>query len=87
MSIQNESLEPNCGYLEVFSTQQSGKVFGHGLIGAKPGPQLLVTACDMAGTKAFERLLKMPTMPSSRLSGSTSSRTPRRISINSDISE
>lgn len=84
MPIQNEGLEPNCGYLEIFSTQQSGKVFGHRLFGAKPGPQLLVTACDMAATKTFERLLKMPTLPSSRLSSSTTSRTPWRISINSE---
>lgn len=55
--------ERDSGYLEVFSTQRTGKVFGYRLVGASAGPQLVVAGHCEASSDVFERLLDIPTLP------------------------
>lgn len=55
--------ERDSGYLEVFCTRKTGTVFGYRLVGATPGPQLVVAGHCAASADVFERLLDIPTLP------------------------
>lgn len=53
----------DCGYLEVFCTPDTGTPFGYRLVGASPGPQLVVAGHCTASADIFDRLLNIPTLP------------------------
>ena len=55
--------ERDCGYLEVFSTLKTGRTFGYRLVGASPGPQLVVAGHCGESADIFDRLLQIPTLP------------------------
>ncbi|GGE48835.1 hypothetical protein [Actibacterium pelagium] len=63
MSISNKVHETENGYLEVFTTQRTGTEFGYRIVGAKPGPQVVVAGHCTSTVKVFERLLAIPTLP------------------------
>lgn len=51
------------GYTEVFTTEDTGKVFGYRLVGAAAGPQIVVASTCPSARTVFERLLAIPTLP------------------------
>lgn len=63
MPEEVKNTETDCSYLQVLVTHASGKVFGHRVIGAKQGPQLVVTGHGRMASRVFERLLGIPTLP------------------------
>ena len=63
MSKWNTIADTESVYLEVFTTQITGNVFGHRIVGATAGPQVVVAGHCEAATDLFERLLKIPTLP------------------------
>ena len=63
MSNWHTVAERECGYLEVFTTQFTGTVFGYRIVGSKLGPQVVVAGSCDASTAVFERLLAIPTLP------------------------
>ena len=49
-------------FLEVLTTQAGGRVFGHRLVGASPGPQAVAAGTCSAAEEVFDRLLSIPTL-------------------------
>ena len=51
------------GFVEVLTTQVTGKPFGYRLQGGSSGPQLVVAGvCDMTD-EVFDRIMRIPTLP------------------------
>lgn len=55
--------ESDCGYVEVLTTHNTGAVYGHRLVGAAAGPQVLIAGFCPSAEQVFERILSIPTLP------------------------
>lgn len=63
MNGRNRTAATECGDIEIFTTGRTGTVFGYRLVGALPGPQLVVAGICPAAARVFDRLLSIPTLP------------------------
>lgn len=45
--------ESDCGYVEVLTTHHTGAVYGHRLVGATAGPQVLIAAFCPSAEQVF----------------------------------
>ncbi|MEL7026450.1 MAG: hypothetical protein AAGO57_04355 [Pseudomonadota bacterium] len=60
------SLMPNpqqSRFVEVLTNPMSGQVFGNRLMGAGPGPQLVVAGFGNDAEETFDHLMSIPTLP------------------------
>lgn len=59
-----EKLHHNgCSFVNVLTTQSTGAIFGYRLQGAAAGPQLVVAGTCSNAVAAFDRILRIPTLP------------------------
>ena len=62
MSRCKKLSEAKCGYVEVLTTERAGSPFGYRLVGASPGPQIVVAGYCSSAELVFDRLLSNPTL-------------------------
>lgn len=55
--------QTDSGFVEVLTSDKDGSVFGYRLVGAAPGPQLVVVGQWAAAETVFDRLMSIPTLP------------------------
>lgn len=55
--------QADANYVEVFTCDGNGAVFGYRLVGASAGPQVAVLGSCAAAELAFDRLMNIPTLP------------------------
>lgn len=63
MTHQVHTPQADANYVEVFTCDRDGAVFGYRLVGASAGPQVAVLGSCAAAELAFDRLMNIPTLP------------------------
>ena len=63
MKPQSSRYNPECGYVDVLTSEANGLTIGYRFIGARPGPQLAIAGFCKSSEQVFDRLISIPSLP------------------------